>query len=115
MQRPKIQRALAAAVLTAGVLLVPATAAHATPSNCWSGPWDGSGSQSGWQAGCGKLTNPPHDEWRAVAICTRENNPNIHVQVPGPWVGGINAVSVAHCALNYYGSSGWYETRVRYP
>jgi hypothetical protein len=86
-----------------------------TPSSCTSKFWEGSSVQTGWQAICNTLTNPPHDEWRAVANCVRDNNQNIHVTVFGPWTGGIGRWSVAHCALNYTPSTGHYETRVNNP
>ena len=107
-------RALAITTLVAGGLAVPATAAQATPSNCTGKHWQGSDTD-GWQVTCNKLTNPPHDEWRAIAHCIRDTNPSVSVNVYGGWVGGIGAWSVARCALNYSDSGGSYQTRVNTP
>lgn len=108
-------RALAIAGLVAGGLVMPATAAQATPSNCTGKHWQGSDDRDGWQATCNTLTNPPHDEWRAIAYCIRDTNPSIRVTVYGPWTGGIGKWSVARCAANYSDNGGSLQTRVNYP
>jgi hypothetical protein len=118
--RTRLQRqvgvgALATFVLAGVALVIPVAGAQATPSLCHSMYWEGTANQTGWQATCDKLTNPPHDEWRAVAYCVRDSNSNVRVTVYGPWVGGIRAWSIAHCAANYSPWNGWYETRVNYP
>ncbi|GIF39385.1 hypothetical protein [Actinoplanes xinjiangensis] len=105
-------RALSIATLATGGLMVP-VAAQAAPSNCWSRYWEGSSTQTGWQAGCNTTTRPGNDQWRAIAYCVRENNPSVRVTVYGGWVGGAGGVtSIARCASNYSPNSGTYQTRI---
>ncbi|MFC4068193.1 hypothetical protein, partial [Actinoplanes subglobosus] len=112
MRNRAMVRALSVAALAAGGLMLPA-AAQAQPSDCWSRYWEGTSIQTGWQAGCDTTSRPGNDQWRAIAYCVRDNNPNIRVTVYGGWVGGAGGVkSIARCALNYSPSSGTYQTRI---
>jgi hypothetical protein len=97
-----------AGVLAAGAITLPAAAAHATPDNCSSGYWEGSGGQSGWWAYCSKQTNPGTDRWRAVAVCDRQGRTTTTVY--GPWTGGVAAGrSIAVCPSGYDAVSGSYQ------
>lgn len=95
-----------AALGVVAMLAPPAAAAQATPSNCWSGQWNG---YSGWQGKCNTITNPGTDRYRAVANCVRENGSTRTAY--GPWVSSIPyPVSVAACPVNYSASSGFLQT-----
>lgn len=100
-------RVLAVAALgVSATLALPAVAAQATPSNCWSGQWN---NYDGWQGKCNTITNPGTDRYRAVAYCIRENGSTRTAY--GPWVSSIPyPVSVAVCPVNYSASSGYLQT-----
>jgi hypothetical protein len=105
-------RALSVAAIAVSGLALPA-AAQAEPSRCWSKYWEGSSIQTGWQAGCNATSRPGNDQWRAVAYCVRDNNPNIRVTVYGPWAAGAGGpISIARCARDYSPSGGTYRTRI---
>jgi hypothetical protein len=101
-----------AGILAAGAVAIPAAAAHATPSQCVNQFWEGSGSQSGWEAKCSVQSNPDTDGWRAFANCVRPAHPTVTVY--GPWIGGAGVRvgwSIAVCASGYDAASGGIQIR----
>ena len=95
-------RALAVVAVFAAAVVVPATAAYATPSGCSSSAWFGSGTQEGWQAGCTHFPQPGQDWYQAVATCQRIGHPSVRKTVNGPVIRNIPyPKSIAHCASGY--------------
>lgn len=100
-------RVLATAALgVSATLVLPAAAAQAAPSGCWSGQWN---NYDGWQGKCGTITYPGVDGYRAVAYCAREDGSRRTVY--GAWVTNIPyPVSIAACPVNWFASGGTLQT-----